>query len=1089
MDYLNVGRPASAPASEKTAQPATGTLQEDLEVDNSKSVLNKIATLYAEQLMSDLTLEVGGATFPAHRLILCASSEVFQVMLMSREWTEWRESRILLQETEAAAKVFPHFLKYFYTGQIRISHHTVLPVLSLADKYNDLVTLCLRYMSQHIAQAAKLGCLVSWMQYTMACGHDHVAKVCQNFVKWNLEWVCIDSALAELEPDALLALLQHSDLVLHNEMTLYRFVVRWCEKQREKLEASEFNEAERKAHWDHLVVTVFSHVRFPMMCPNQLAKLLLCPLTQEHKDFFMERMAIAMSYQSGQLERVASVQESEGGRLLFTPRLYTEDTWGSLATVDNFHSLPSYHTRTFIFSTRATIAAASAATPALEWTLDLYPKGVWFQKSLMIVWGGTYDVPEVVLRTVRISITSQSVPEPTVNQYGETEDCEPDVRVKSEEPTVNQYGETEDCEPDVRVKVNHAFVTCRVDSLNNQSEEPTVNQYGETEHCEPDVRVKSEEPTVNQYGETEDCEPDVRVKVNHAFVSCRVGSLNNQSEEPTVNQYGETEDCEPDVRVKVNHASVLCRVGSLNNQSEEPTVNQYGETEDCEPDVRVKVNHAFVSCRVGSLNNQSEEPTVNQYGETEDCEPDVRVKVNHAFVSCRVGSLNNQSEEPTVNQYGETEDCEPDVRVKVNHAFVSCRVGSLNNQSEEPTVNQYGETEDCEPDVRVKSEEPTVNQYGETDNCEPDVRVKVNHASVLCRVGSLNNQSEEPTVNQYGETEDCEPDVRVKVNHASKPCRVGSLNNQSEEPTVNQYGETNNCEPDVRVKVNHAFGSCRVGSLNNQSEEPTVNQYGETEDCEPDVRVKSEEPTVNQYGETENCEPDVRVKVNHAFVTCRVGSLNNQSEEPTVNQYGETEGCEPDVRVKVNHAFVTCRVGSLNNQSEEPTVNQYGETEGCEPDVRVKSEEPTVNQYGETEDCEPDVRVKSEEPTVNQYGETEDCEPDVRVKIGILVWGVQKGVEHVAHVVERVHRFSALDRVLNIDGALDFDELNTPLYTPSDTTIVGPSSNSHARCPKCTDGYASSDRTPNGPLPRDHPGQRMTAHTHLPSNHTPLPPQ
>ncbi|KAJ2947321.1 hypothetical protein O0L34_g17034 [Tuta absoluta] len=432
MDYLNVGRPASAPGSEKATEPTTGTPQEDLEVDNSKSVLNKIATLYAEQLMSDLTLEVGGAMFPAHRLILCASSEVFQVMLMSREWTEWRESRILLQETPAAAKVFPHFLKYFYTGQIRISHHTVLPVLSLADKYNvkDLVTLCLRYMSQHIAQAAKLGCLVSWMQYTMACGHDHVAKVCQNFVKWNLEWVCIDSALAELEPDALLALLQHSDLVLHNEMTLYRFVVRWCEKQREKLEGSEFNAEDRKAHWDHLVVTVFSHVRFPMMCPNQLAKLLLCPLTQEHKDFFMERMAIAMSYQSGQLERVSSVQESEGGRLLFTPRLYTEDTWGSLATVDNFHSLQPYHTRTFIFSTRATIAAASAASPALEWTLDLYPKGVWFQKSLMIVWGGTYDVPEVVLRTVRISITSQSCPEPTVNQYGETEETEPDVRVK-----------------------------------------------------------------------------------------------------------------------------------------------------------------------------------------------------------------------------------------------------------------------------------------------------------------------------------------------------------------------------------------------------------------------------------------------------------------------------------------------------------------------------------------------------------------------------------------------------------------------------------------------------------------------------------
>ncbi|XP_037296844.1 BTB/POZ domain-containing protein 17-like isoform X1 [Manduca sexta] len=410
---------------------------EDLEVDNSQSVLLKIATLYAEQLMSDLTLEVAGVGYPAHRLILCASSEVFQVMLMNREWSEWRESRIVLQETPTAASVFPHFLKYFYTGQIRISYHTVLPVLSLADKYNvkDLVSLCLSYMSQHIAHAAKRGQLIAWMQYTMACGHNEVAKACQNFVKWNLEWVWSDSTgaeteLGELEGETLVALLQQSDLVLHNEMSLYQFVVRWLNKQREKLDASDLSEAEKKSHWESLVAAVFSHIRFPMMCPKQLAKLLLCPLIQEHKEFFMERMAIAMSYQSGQYERVAEVQQTEAGRMLFTPRLYTEDTWGSVLAVDNFHSLPCYHTRTFIFSTRPSIADVSPQEKLLEWTVDLYPKGVWFRKSLLIVWAGTYDVPEVVLRTVRISITCQNSPEHTVSPYGLIHQLEPDVRVK-----------------------------------------------------------------------------------------------------------------------------------------------------------------------------------------------------------------------------------------------------------------------------------------------------------------------------------------------------------------------------------------------------------------------------------------------------------------------------------------------------------------------------------------------------------------------------------------------------------------------------------------------------------------------------------
>lgn len=98
---------------------------------------------------------------------------------MNREWSEWRESAIELKETPQCTEVFPHFLRYFYTGQIKISQQSVLSVLSLADKYNvkDLVNLCLDFMQQHMAHAVKQGQLVSWWQYNMACGHIKVAKV------------------------------------------------------------------------------------------------------------------------------------------------------------------------------------------------------------------------------------------------------------------------------------------------------------------------------------------------------------------------------------------------------------------------------------------------------------------------------------------------------------------------------------------------------------------------------------------------------------------------------------------------------------------------------------------------------------------------------------------------------------------------------------------------------------------------------------------------------------------------------------------------------------------------------------------------
>lgn len=60
-------------------------------------------------------------------------------MLMRPEWTEWHESRIILQEQPQCVTVFPIFLEYFYTGRITLTHENVMPILALSDKYNVTV--------------------------------------------------------------------------------------------------------------------------------------------------------------------------------------------------------------------------------------------------------------------------------------------------------------------------------------------------------------------------------------------------------------------------------------------------------------------------------------------------------------------------------------------------------------------------------------------------------------------------------------------------------------------------------------------------------------------------------------------------------------------------------------------------------------------------------------------------------------------------------------------------------------------------------------------------------------------------------------
>lgn len=105
-----------------------------------------------------------------------------------------------------------------------------------------------------------------------------------------------------------------------------------------------------------LTEQVMMNIRFPMMSPRELAELLLSPLINKYKEFFVERMAIGMIFHSGQEDRIQNLYHNENGRLLFTPRLYTAEPFSSLLHIDNFLSTPNYGTHTFMFSSHMNLA-------------------------------------------------------------------------------------------------------------------------------------------------------------------------------------------------------------------------------------------------------------------------------------------------------------------------------------------------------------------------------------------------------------------------------------------------------------------------------------------------------------------------------------------------------------------------------------------------------------------------------------------------------------------------------------------------------------------------------------------------------------
>merc|ERR1719495_737350 len=387
-------------------------------VDNSVCVVRKIASLYAERLMSDVTLVVGQTEYPSHRLILCASSDVFACMLMNPSWTESREKKVELKESSACANCFEDFLRYFYTGKIQLDFTKIIPLVSLADKYNvcGLLKLGLDFMERNVAVAAKRHQLITWYQFAADSGRHELAEKAGKFIRNNFEIAADTVDFGSLSFDQILKIAARSDIVVKDEMIFFKCLYKWIQLQQEEM--TKAGESNVELIIDHYVQHILPLVRFAMMTSSQLAQLLLNPLSVTHTDLLLRRARIAVAYHEGNcsLHELSMSKEETPDATFFTPRLYTAEQFCASISVDHFHNLQAYHCRSLLFSsqnaTNSTLPE-SAKMCEQEWTVDVLPKGVWFQKA---IWCGFYglELPEKVLKTVRVSVSTHSEEEARV---------------------------------------------------------------------------------------------------------------------------------------------------------------------------------------------------------------------------------------------------------------------------------------------------------------------------------------------------------------------------------------------------------------------------------------------------------------------------------------------------------------------------------------------------------------------------------------------------------------------------------------------------------------------------------------------------
>jgi hypothetical protein len=322
-------------------------------------------------------------------------------MLTNPTWPESRTNQVLLKEEPECEEVFEDFLKYMYVGSIHLTQYSVLPVLMLADKYNvvDLREVCLQYMCEHLVSTTAHNQAVSWLQYAQTCAHHYMASQCHHFILSNFHKVINCRDFMVMSRSLLHIYLSCSELVIPDEFTLFKGLSSWLQHQK----ATVFNGREDYTEFYNMALDLLSNIRFPMIGPVHLSQLERDPLREYFTDFFVEKMLTALDYHIGNKTDMAM---STVPAQHWKPRNYTNDVWSTSLSIDNFLSVPQHEVHLMFFSSPVSASQADE-NRCWEWSLDLFPKGVSFERCIMIGLWRNLELSGMVYNNVRLVLTTK----------------------------------------------------------------------------------------------------------------------------------------------------------------------------------------------------------------------------------------------------------------------------------------------------------------------------------------------------------------------------------------------------------------------------------------------------------------------------------------------------------------------------------------------------------------------------------------------------------------------------------------------------------------------------------------------------------
>ena len=248
---------------------AESTLGEPVYPANSPYCWDMMQTLdktRKENLLSDVTLNVEGQTFAAHRCVLAASSKFFR-SLFTNDMKEKSASIVSLEGIPVM--VMDQLLSYLYTGEIKVSETSAEDLIASANYLllPRLKNIACKFIERHMSAS---NCIFNYL-----FAEKYECKELQNYagelIKQNFATVGKSKEFSQLSCDHIKDFISSDDIVIRAEEDIFEIIVEWIEQ----------NQEERERYFAEL----FRHVRLGTISQHYLyTKLMNHELVQGDGD-------------------------------------------------------------------------------------------------------------------------------------------------------------------------------------------------------------------------------------------------------------------------------------------------------------------------------------------------------------------------------------------------------------------------------------------------------------------------------------------------------------------------------------------------------------------------------------------------------------------------------------------------------------------------------------------------------------------------------------------------------------------------------------------------------------------------------------